>query len=483
MNNFAPPLASAHDLGLPSFVGAALAAGSGAADIADVRAWLDDYGTRSQMRVERIPLDAMEGWYRAPDGGDIRHRSGRFFSVEGLEVLRPDGPVPHWNQPIINQPEVGILGVLMRRFDGVPRFLLQAKAEPGNAGGLQLSPTVQATRSNYTRVHQGRPVPYLGYFQDTSPHRVISDIRQSEQGSWFLCKRNRNMVVEVTEDVPVADGFRWFSLPQIHRLLAVDDLVNMDARTVLSCLPFAGGVPCGAIDGDGLHAALLRSCRPDAALHSNGEILSWITSARSMSTLRARSRPLDSLPDWRFADGRITHERGAFFDIIGVGVEAEGREVAHWSQPMLEPRAEGVIAFVVRRVAGVLHALVRIHHEPGYVDEAELAPTVQTTPANLEHLPPSAHPDLLDQVLDAAPSRILFDTVLSEEGGRFHHARNRYLVVEAEADDDPLEAVRDPGQFRWMTLYQLSELLRHSHYLNVQARTLVACTRSLLTRP
>ncbi len=52
-------------------------------------------------------------------------------------------------------------------------------------------------------------------------------------------KQNRNMVVEATGHVPVLDDFRWLTLAEIKALLAMDDLVNMDARTVLSCLSYA----------------------------------------------------------------------------------------------------------------------------------------------------------------------------------------------------------------------------------------------------
>ncbi|MFC0112342.1 NDP-hexose 2,3-dehydratase family protein [Kibdelosporangium aridum] len=34
-----------------------------------------------------------------------------------------------------------------------------------------------------------------------------------------------------------------------------------------------------------------------------------------------------------------------------------------------------------------------------------------------------------------------------------------------------------------MTLHQLSELLRHSYYVNIQARTLIACLHSLFGTP
>jgi oxidase EvaA len=119
-----------------------------------------------------------------------------------------------------------------------------------------------------------------------------------------------------------------------------------------------------------------------------------------------------------------------------------------------------------------MHVLVHAKSEPGFIDKVELGPTVQCTPENYAGLP---RPRYLDQVLGADPARIRFDAFLSEEGGRFFDAQNRYLVVEA-ADD---VAEPPPDDYRWVTLGQLSELLRHPHYLSVQARSLVACLHSL----
>ena len=448
------------------------------AELAEIRHWFADCGRPAHAEVRRVDLDQLDGWYRDPDTGDIRHRSGKFFSISGLAVDIPGGPVEHWHQPIIIQPEIGILGILVKEFDGVLHCLMQAKIEPGNKNGLQLSPTVQATRSNYTRVHGGKPVPYLEHFVDTTGSGVIVDVRQSEQGSWFHRKRNRNMVVEVTGDVEAEDGFRWMTLGEIHRLLAVDDLVNMDARTVLSCLPFAG-LDLGRIhrrSGDDLHTALLRSCSEESgSLHPLSAILSWITERRTRTEITTTLVPLDSIRDWRRGPAGITHESGLFFDLMGVDVTTGGREVRHWAQPMLEPHGTGVVAFLVREIGGVLHVLVRARVEPGFVDVVELAPTVQCTPENYDCLPPAARPPFLDEVLRAGPRRTRFATALSEEGGRFYHARNSYRIV--ETDLDPLD---EPADFRWLTVRQLIELLRHSHYVNVQARTMIACLHGML---
>lgn len=440
---------------------------------ADVLAWLEGLADRWWMRVERVDLGCLDGWEVERGTGNLRHHTGKFFTVESLAVDLAGAPVSRWEQPIIVQPEIGILGILVREIDGVLHCLMQAKHEPGNPNGLQISPTVQATRSNYTRVHKGKEVPYLEYFRDTSAHRVVIDIRQSEQGAWFYQKRNRNMVVEVDGEVEVREGFRWLTLGQIAELMSVPDLVNMDARTVLACLPGGGAALAGA-GVEEFSAALVRSADPgSASVHGIGDVLSWITEVRTHTDLKVVRGALAGLPDWAYDDGRIAHRSGGFFSVVGVRVEAGGREVAAWSQPMLEPVGTGVIAFVVRRIGGVLHVLTHARTEPGYADVTELAPTVQCVPENYERLP--ERPRFLDVVLGA--ERVWFDTVLSEEGGRFLGARNRYMVVEAD-----VEVGADDPHYRWLTLAQFEELLRHSFYVNIQARSLVLCLRSLVPR-
>ena len=111
---------------------------------------------------------------------------------------------------------------------------MQAKIEPGNVNHVQLSPTIQATRSNYTQVHEGSKPLYLDYFQHVTPKDVLLDQLQSEQGSRFLRKRNRNIIIRVEGDIPIHDNFIWLTLGHIKELMSYDNLINMDARTVIS---------------------------------------------------------------------------------------------------------------------------------------------------------------------------------------------------------------------------------------------------------
>jgi oxidase EvaA len=249
----------------------------------------------------------------------------------------------------------------------------------------------------------------------------------------------------------------------------------MDARTVLSCMPFA---PPGT-DSGSRHApaefrrALARSLRGSAgARHDLGDILSWFIEEKTRHEVSTRLIAANQIVGWKRTPDEIAREDGKHFRVIAVNVEASNREVPSWRQPLLAPVARGIIAFLAKPIEGTMHLLVHARVEPGFVDTVELGPTLQLIQENYAGLP---QPRYLDYVLGADTDQIRFDAFMSEEGGRFFDAQNRYLVIEVE-DDFP---ERCPQDYRWVTLGQLSELLRHGHYLNVQARSLVACLHSL----
>lgn len=422
----------------------------------EVTDWLAGRAAANRLRVDRIPFARLEGWWFEEGTGNLVHRSGRFFSVEGLHV-RLDEPVfREWYQPIIRQPEVGILGILVKEFDGVLYFLMQAKMEPGNSNLMQLSPTVQATHSNYTKVHRGKDVKYLDYFIEPERHgRVLADVLQSEHGDWFYHKRNRNIIVEVFDDVPVLDDFRWLTLGQLGRLLLLDNVVNMDARTVLSCAP---------VD----HADAV-------GLHSDTALLSWFTTERTRRDISGELIPLAELPGWTRREYSVDQDEGHDFSVVAVSARGGNREVAEWTQPLFKPHVRGVIAFLSRRIDGIPHVLVHARVEVGLRDTLELAPTVQHTAIDHAQLTAAGRSPFLDVVLSADPARIRYQAVHSEEGGRFASAQSRYLVIEADESQAPLHP---PAGYRWVTPGQLATLVKHSQYLNVQARTLLACVNT-----
>jgi oxidase EvaA len=446
------------------------------ADLTGFREWWADRQRMGTFDVRIISFAELDQWSFDKETGNLAHQSGRFFTVEGLRVT--DAGIFAWTQPVLHQPEIGILGILAKEINGILHFLMQAKMEPGNINMLQLSPTVQATRSNYTRVHRGANTRYLEYFLAPDRSQVIVDVLQSEQGAWFLGKRNRNMIVRTTGDVPEHDDFAWLTLAQLRALLREDNLVAMDTRTVLACMPLAAPPEYLRRIRGPFTDALMRSYdRPEdggTTLHSETEVLSWFTAARTACQWRAALIPLAEVADWSTTADEIVDRERRDFRVAAVRVEAGNREIARWSQPLLAPRERGTAVFIARPINGVVHLLVQAVSQPGLRDLVEIGPTV--------YLAPGVDPDSRARVepfvataLTTDSSQVRYDTVLSEEGGRFYHAQTRYRVVEI-GGDFPIEV---PDNYCWMTLRQLIDLVRHGHYVNIEARSLLACVHSL----
>ena len=126
--------------------------------------WFDNRADQHQFSIEQVPFDRLERWDFDPSYGSLRHSSGKFFSVGGLRVQQRLPGKCSWDQPILHQPEIGILGFVAKKIDGVLHFLAQAKMEPGNINCIQLSPTVQATYDSCVshqckKTHFYRPKP------------------------------------------------------------------------------------------------------------------------------------------------------------------------------------------------------------------------------------------------------------------------------------------------------------------------------------
>lgn len=81
-------------------------------DIEEILQWLYDKRKAVQVDVQQIPLLQMDKWTYNETEGRIQHQSGKFFSIDGIRVSTNYGLKGTWDQPIINQPEIGFLGIL-----------------------------------------------------------------------------------------------------------------------------------------------------------------------------------------------------------------------------------------------------------------------------------------------------------------------------------------------------------------------------------
>jgi dTDP-4-dehydro-6-deoxy-alpha-D-glucopyranose 2,3-dehydratase len=210
-------------------------------DPSELLDWLDARRKEVPFSAELIPLREVAGWHQA-DTGNIGHATGQFFRIEGVRVRSAPGvrEVADWDQPILTQSEGGIFALLCRetRGRGV-EFLLQAKADPGNIGYLQLCPTIQSTMENL-RGLKGAGRPLLAECLDPSENiRVVYRSKHNEEGSRFWQKSNENMILFVKDASRLAideKTYRWASLSQIKRMILLDNVVGPYVRTVVAPL-------------------------------------------------------------------------------------------------------------------------------------------------------------------------------------------------------------------------------------------------------
>jgi len=453
------------------------------ADVADALAWLHQYRATIDCTVERIPFAESSQWRFDEDTLDLRHDSGKFFSIQGYARQTADGRSVQ--QPLINQPELGTQGFIVRHNGAEYELLVQARTEPGNIDMVQMGPTIQATYSNYTTVHGGKRPKFLEHFHEPEKHdaRVIVDTIQPELGSKFLRKWNRNIVIEVDDLPEFADPmFHWVSWSALSRLMLQDHVVNNDARLTAGLFALEMGnqlfptdrsCDIGRANGNGSNSAgcpVGRSFATDASFSFADavEIRPWLNAQRRSDTQEVTELPLKDLSEWEVGDDEIRHRDGLFFSVIQVRVHAADREVTDWDQPLIMAKHLAAVTLVCRERNGVLNFLLRAASQIGNASGAELQPTVcfDNERAGEEDNLPQAVAELLQETNCKEHWRFL----ASDEGGRFYRCVSRYEIIWL---DDAVE-VALPDDYCWLTLAQIRKAMQEPDFVSDESRSVLS---------
>lgn len=410
----------------------------------DTLAWVAEQVERAELEVTPIALADSEQW-RWHEGA-IVHRTGRFFRVVGY---RDDDGVAA--QPLIDQREVGTLCGIHRPARR-PELLVQAKAEPGTVGVVQLAPSIQATASNADQVHGGEAPP-LQQAARQGAIDTISSVIASEQGTRFFGKRNANVLARPTRALPASDAHRWLAVDELLELAALDHVVNTDLRSVLVSAPWQLLVDRTPFTrrrdelGGWLAASLQEAGDPHAVRVA-------VTRAAA-AVVPGRIESLDELPGWSRTASGIASDDGAAFAVRQIAVRVAGREVPHWDQPIVDSAGEGLVELWLRADGPVARLGFRLVAEPGLAHGVELTGSRVTPPG---------HP-----LPDPTPAPVLARVAQSDEGGRFYRDVSEYrlLLVEPSAGEG------DPALL-WLTLGEVATLLAEGRWFTNEARSALA---------
>ena len=420
-----------------------------------------------KVEINKTSLDKCNKWFMT-DEGFIKNESNAFFLISGIRKKLKSDII---EQPIIIQNEIGYLGIITKEINGNLYFLMQAKIEPGNINKIQISPTIQATRSNFLQKHGGKKPPYLDYFQNANKYETIVDQIQSEQSSRFYGKRNRNVIIKVEEDIEVLNTHFWLSLYQLKQLLKVDNIVNMDTRTVLSCIPYFR-INLSEINNSNSfkNIYLTKSFFGDLDYNEINEVYYKINNFKMNYEAHTELVSLYNLKEWNVNEYEVISKNFKSFKVIFCDIEIEGREVNKWSQPLLEANGIATFALLYAKVGDRIKFLVRLNSEIGSFDMVELGPTMQRE-ADEELTGNSIDSLIMKKITDN--ENLIYDVMLSEEGGRFYHEQNRNIIIEVDIHEINI-SIYEASEYIWVEYKTLNYLIMTNNIINIQLRNLLS---------
>jgi oxidase EvaA len=422
--------------------------------IKDTLNWLNSIKNRANFRVKEVSLDINSSW--SYENGAIRHTSHRFFNVIGVKYLDEDGKITYL--PLIDQWEIGTLGFIWRDSNSIPEVLVQAKIEPGNVGIIQLAPSCQATASNADRVHGGSISPLSDVFGKDEVV-VISDSLQSEQGTRFYHKLNRNVLAKLkNNNYKPEDVHKWLPVDVVLQMLKIDYLFNTDARSVLVCSDWEkliGRKPFSSSNSK-LSKELMDSYNHEGLYVKTDKLKTEINDSKSRIA-PTEIVPLNELHGYRVDKSGVYPATKKPFSVKFIEVQTGYREVKSWNQPIIESAGEGKVRLTCARIDGILHFLFKPVIEPGLINKIELSPDTVIE-----------HRGAVEDTHTVKDSKILIESWQSEEGGRFWFDKNLYQIADAG------KTYLVPKAWVWLSLKQISELLKEGGWLTNETRSVLS---------
>ena len=406
----------------------------------DFQKWIKKQKSIQKIRIKKVSLSKLKGWNF--EKNKLFHKSNKFFQIVGIDI-KSNYFKKNWDQPIILQNEIGILGIIKNVKNN--KYLLQAKLEPGNINKLQISPSVQATKSNYSKVHGGKKTPYINYFLKKQKNKLL----QSEQAFRYYNKYNSNIIYKINKKIKVFKGYRWFNINEIYYLLKKKNIINMDTLSVFS--------------------SFIKKKNKDFPLNNSNLISKWISRNDKKYYLKSKLKSLSKLKDWNVDKNKISHKKKLFYSIIGIDVSTNNREIKKWSQPIVKGKKMALAGFLVKDYNNTRHYLCRYILKPGS-KFSTISCSVNTSDLSnykKNDALSKFQKKIIKKYLLNKKRKILYENILSDEGGRFFHNQIKYVGKVLYKD----EKLKIPATYNWISHNQMINLINKKK-LDIEARLL-----------
>jgi oxidase EvaA len=189
------------------------------------------------VRHAVLPLAALRNWVVEPDAIREREREHGFCARQ-FAVHAAGREVAAWDQPLIDSDGVGRLVLALQERGGWLRLLVKASHEIGFLEGVQCAASLSIAPGTAPRADDRVESALLEVLADGRRSFRLAACRQSEEGGRFHRDENDYEIALLDPAVrlPESPLYRWLTLAQVRRLIAVPGTFSMEFRGVLALL-------------------------------------------------------------------------------------------------------------------------------------------------------------------------------------------------------------------------------------------------------
>ena len=202
-------------------------------------------------------------------------------------------------------------------------------------------------------------------------------------------------------------------------------------------------------------------------------VLNWRKKLIKQSKIVTKLINLKDCKDWFLDENKnLYHKSGQFFKVQGVKVTgANKREVSSWTQPILNQKHGGVLAFICRVTERYgVQFLIEAKTEPGDDSDIKIAASFQATQSNINRAHGGRRPKFYDIVVQLKGAKLIYCAAHNEEGARFWKKSNLNVIVKLNNPYDP----RIEGKnYRWASYTQLKKIALKNNILNPFVKTIL----------
>jgi oxidase EvaA len=409
--------------------------------LADLSRWVLVQKKKNLMKSSKINIADIVNWKIG--NKKIYNYNRSFFSIVPFRFEQNKNKF--WFQPLIVQKEVGILGIIKKVHKSIDYYLLQAKVEPGNVKGIQLSPTVQATKSNYLQKHGGKKTKYLNFFINNKLNtKIITNLRLSEQGTRYYDKSNNNILIDLkNKKIKKLNNFIWVTKKNLEYLLKKKNLLNMDTISVLS---------------SSIQKNIL-----DTPINNSSSIIDILKDLKKRIQIKKKVISFKDLKNWRIFKNKISDNKKNFFSIFFLRIKTNSREVKEWYQPIISDHSISFNGLLIKKKNNTNHYLLKAVQEPGLV-----LPRFTTT-ISIKNFNYKTRNSNIRFYNFFKNQKDIIKYVNSDEGGRFYKNETHNLIRVLKENDK----VFLTKNFIWVSHNQIIDLIKRD-LLTIEARNLFA---------